>query len=146
MAPVPDFVIADTSALVALVVEDDATHGAALRAAEKVKGARQRTIVPAEVFAETVNILGKLESNSVAITAADYLLASPSFLIVGSNPELLASGIDLLRRQKASVSFIDALVMAYADRYETKHIFGFDKAFIRNGYETPDNPKGRRTA
>jgi predicted nucleic acid-binding protein len=32
------------------------------------------------------------------------------------------------------VSFTDCVVMAVADTYGTKRIFGFDEAFTKNGY------------
>jgi hypothetical protein len=34
-------------------------------------------------------------------------------------------------------SFVDCLVMAYANLYDTREIFGFDAVFVQNGYHLP---------
>jgi predicted nucleic acid-binding protein len=44
------------------------------------------------------------------------------------------------------VSFTDCLVMAVADRFGTKVIFGFDEVFRKNGYRIPELPKEEQAA
>ncbi len=137
-------VVADTSGLVAIIGADDTTHPVAVAAAEVLALEKTPIIVPAEVYSETLNILGKKVSNLVAIAAGRELLANRTFQVVGPDTDTLAAAVDLLERQKASDSFVDALVMAYADRYGTRRIFGFDAVFARNGYETPVNPHSKK--
>ena len=128
--------IADSSALVALMKDDDATHGQALMVVTPLMKAHAEIIVPSEVFAETINILGKKVSNEVAVRAARKLL-SAGFAIVGSEPVILQGATDILASQKNSTSFVDALVMAWANHYKTRNIFGFDAVFKANGYLLP---------
>lgn len=58
--------IADTSGLVALVQSKGPTHAAAILAADTYADDKVRILVPSEVFAETINILGKKVSNAIA--------------------------------------------------------------------------------
>lgn len=51
-----------------------------------------------------------------------------------SNDNIRLRALQNFQNQPAYVSFTDCVVMAFADEYETKDIFGFDEAFRKNGY------------
>jgi predicted nucleic acid-binding protein len=47
---------------------------------------------------------------------------------------LLTDALERFKTQPQGVSFTDCVVMAYADAFQTKDIFGFDKQFADAGY------------
>jgi predicted nucleic acid-binding protein len=57
------------------------------------------------------------------------------------NPTLAAAALELLKTVEAPPekrpSFVDCLVMASANLYRTRDIFGFDAVFTENGYRLP---------
>jgi predicted nucleic acid-binding protein len=66
--------------------------------------------------------------------AGNLFLQSEVFTVIDTTPTMRNSALALYDKQPASVSFTDCLVMACADEYKTKLIFGFDSAFRKNGY------------
>jgi predicted nucleic acid-binding protein len=128
--------IADSSGLVSLLVPTDDNHALAVRASERLFPPTVTILVPCDVFSETVNVLGKKAGHDVAAAAADYLLSTPPFSVSDTTETLRQGALQRFRDQPGSVSFTDCLVMALADEYETREIFGFDEAFGKNGYHT----------
>jgi predicted nucleic acid-binding protein len=64
-----------------------------------------------------------------------------------STPDILDVALDLLLTAKGqSPSFVDCLVMVYADVCKTTEIFGFDETFAKNGYRLPEAPKEEQAA
>jgi predicted nucleic acid-binding protein len=127
-------IIADTSALVSLAVETDHNHVPAITASEALAKASRPIILPADVFVETINILGKRSGHDTAMKAASELLRPGSqFILIETRPYLIAA-LEKFKDQQPSVSLTDCLVMVTADDYGTKDIFGFDKQFEAAGY------------
>jgi predicted nucleic acid-binding protein len=133
----PEAIVLDSSAIVSLLHEDDSRHHEALAIAGRIGGRRVDIIMPAEVFAETMNVIGKKRGNSTAIAQGRYLLGETGYFLQTSRLEVMQAALTKLENQKNSVSFIDCLVMAWADHYQTKSIFGFDGAFAAAGYALP---------
>lgn len=128
-------IIADTSALVSLVNPTDLNHERAVEEATQLKEADRLIVLPSEVLAETVNILGKKFGHKTASVAAVLMLHDASqFLLVETTAGQLRAALDIFRKQTASVSFTDCIVMTVADEQRTKDIFGFDEQFERAGY------------
>jgi predicted nucleic acid-binding protein len=128
-------IIADTSALVSLATKTDQNHAPALSAAETLRKAQRPIILPADVLVETVNILGKKSGHEVALNAAGQLLSPGSqFVLVETTPHIEAA-LRKFESQPQAVSLTDCIVMAVADHYGTKDIFGFDKQFADAGYQ-----------
>lgn len=127
-------VIADTSALISLVSLSDGNHTVAKNISSSIKKNDNALIIPGEVFTETINTLGKKVSHKKAMDTARELLESKELVIVDTNSDLRKNALMKLNEQSESVSFTDCLVMACADEYKTKLIFGFDRAFRKNGY------------
>lgn len=132
-----DIIILDSSALVALLHESDALHAKSIEIARALTGRPINLILPTEVFAETVNILGKKFGNRAAIRYGQVLLADTRYYIQAPRSEILDQALRMLQKQKSSTSFTDCLVMACADQYQTKFIFGFDTVFAANDYHLP---------
>jgi predicted nucleic acid-binding protein len=128
--------IADSSALISLINNDDSLHHKALGLRDVMNTGGIQLVIPSEVFAETINVFGKKSSNEVAV-AAGAIMLSDEITIPAANRGILMDAIERLRGQKASVSYVDALVMVWADYYETPLIFGFDAVFAANGYQLP---------
>jgi predicted nucleic acid-binding protein len=127
-------IIADTSALVSLAVESDQNHKPAITASEVLRETSRPIILPVDVFVETINILGKRSGHETALKAAGELLRPGSqFILVETRPYLVTA-LEKFKHLKPAVSLTDCLVMAVADDYGTKEIFGFDRQFTDAGY------------
>ena len=126
--------IADTSALIAFFIETDSNHIQAMKLAHLFEKETNTVIIPEDVFSELVNILGKKFSHQQAYTVGQYISNSNVFIIESTIDTVRNLALDRFQLQEASVSFTDCIVMAVADQFETKEIFGFDEAFAKNGY------------
>lgn len=126
--------IADTSGLFSLASETDRNHALAYTESEKLFKTEGSIILPSAVFTETMNIMGKKAGHAFALGTASVLMQEPAFLLVEEDTALRQEAVGKYAAQREDVSFTDCLVMVYADRFETKRIFGFDEAFRRNGY------------
>ena len=121
-------ITADTSGRISLFPAGDHDHAAAVNAAEHRKNEHRDILVPAAVFVEFLNILGREAGRGAALAAASEPM-SP-FLIGSETVALLHSAA--LRKFKMvsqSVGFTDCLLMAVADGYATRNVSGFDKRF-----------------
>lgn len=127
-------IIADSSALFSLLIDTDVNHKKAIKISDKYLKEEGIAIVPSEVFSELINILGKKFDHMAVVKAITGILRSKTFLIENTLGASRYVAIKKFQHQPKSVSFTDCLVMAFADFYETKEIFGFDEAFRRNGY------------
>ena len=91
--------------------------------------------MPYDVYAETINMLGKKQGHAKAYEVGQFLFHTAPFLIIDSSRTAREQALAQLLRLSASVSYTDAVVMAVADEYQTDKIFGFDEAFANCGYE-----------
>ena len=127
-------IIADTSALVSLATDTDHNHIPAKEAAARLHNVSQPIILPTAIFVETINVLGKRSGHETALKAAAELLRPGSQFILIETAPYLSRALEKLKDQAPSVSLTDCLVMAVADAYGTKDIFGFDRQFVEAGY------------
>jgi predicted nucleic acid-binding protein len=140
------FVILDSSALIAQINVKDLWHKQADETAVFIARTERKVILPAEVFAETLNRIGNNIGRQEAALAGMAVLdrdATGDILLTHSNPTLLAASLNLLNAVEEAEakrpSFVDCLVMATANLYNTREIFGFDAVFGKNGYRLPGN-------
>src|SRR5688572_43928 len=106
-------IIADTSALVSLIVPSDVNHAEAVREATRLVSTDRLIILPSEVLAETVNILGKKFGHGVATQAGrKFLDFDGQFSVTLTDADELRFALDLLEKEKQSVSLTDCVVMA----------------------------------
>jgi predicted nucleic acid-binding protein len=126
-------IIADTSGLVSLFSPDDRNHDEAIHAAMRLKNDDKTILIPAAVFVEFLNVLGRKAGHETALTAAAEL--TPPFLVLSEPANLPQSpALKKFASIAEAVSFTDCIVMAVADDYGTPDIFGFDKQFQDAGY------------
>ena len=137
-------VILDSSALIAQINVKDLWHQKADAIAKVIANTDRHVILPFEVLAETLNRIGNNIGRHAAVVAGQALLARHStgdILLVHSTPTLAAASLELLNTAQEPPdkrpSFVDCLVMATADFYDTREIFGFDAVFAKNGYSLP---------
>lgn len=134
-------IIIDSSALVALVNPADADHAKAVAISTALGAAARPILVPPEVLAETLNILGKKLTRLFACAVGERLLAGDGLLVFQPTELPTRAALVKWREQPGGVSYIDCTVMVHADQHETGEIFGFDGAFAKNGYRLPDAGK-----
>ena len=128
-------IIADSSGLVSLAISDDANHQSAVASAKQLQDESRPIIVPAEVFSETLNIIGRQSGHQLAMGTAEIVLSAGStFLYEQTSRSVLEKALQQFGTITGSVSFTDCIVMAYADEYKTSDIFGFDRQFETAGY------------
>jgi len=127
-------IVTDSSALFSLFIDTDENHKKAIRIKGQYLKQGGLIVIPSEVFSELINILGKKFNHGVAVLSAKVVLDSKTFVIENTLETARDTALVKFENQPESVSFTDCIVMAFADEYETKEIFGFDEAFLKNGY------------
>jgi predicted nucleic acid-binding protein len=127
-------IIADTSALVSSATDTDHNHSPAKEAAARLREVSRPIILPADIFVETVNVLGKRSGHQTALKAAAELLQPGSQFVLIETMPYLHRALERLKDQAPGVSLTDCIVMVVADAYSTKDIFGFDRQFVAAGY------------
>lgn len=127
-------VVLDTSGLISFISLSDSNHEIALGVNQSLKEKNQPVILPGEIFTETINVIGKKIDHQTSLATANLILTSNQFAIIDTTPQIRESALEKFAHQPASVSYTDCLVMAFADFYQTKYIFGFDKVFAKNKY------------
>lgn len=132
----PLVVLIDSSYLVAISSQDDASHRQAQNLALRVVSSNIVLILPGEVFSETINTLWRKVNKATAIKAVKVILSS-SYSLPQTTDAIRLSALEKFEKQPNSVSFTDCLVMAFADSFKTKTILGFDEAFVKSGYSLP---------
>src|SRR3954471_16545585 len=111
----------------------DQNHEVAVEAAKRLSHDHKDILIPAAVFVELLNILGRKAGHAAALAAVTEL--TPPFLVINESSNLLdTQALQRFSEVPQSVSFTDCLVMALADEYATRDIFGFDKQFEDAGY------------
>jgi predicted nucleic acid-binding protein len=78
--------------------------------------------------------LEKKFNHTSAVKAAKIVLESKTFIVENTLESARNHALEKFKTQGESVSFTDCIVMAFADEYKTKAIFGFDESFKRSGY------------
>lgn len=127
-------VVADTSGFVSLASITDRNHKIASLGSISMQEQNLPLIVPGEVITETINVFGKKVSHDIAVQVGKSILDSPSFTIVETTLDIRKIAFAKFQKSASSVSFTDCLVMAVADAYGTKGIFGYDAIFQKKGY------------
>ncbi len=99
-------------------------------------------LIPSEVFAETLNAVGKKVSRLDAIRVGCTMLTrytAHDFDFIHAQSSTYTKALVLQENGSGSPSFVDCLVMALAMEYDTKYVFGFDGTFHKNGYLLPED-------
>jgi predicted nucleic acid-binding protein len=133
----PPYIIADSSALISLVVTTDINNKKARSIVTAVSKAENIIVIPSEVFAETINLLGKKFTHTQAMEAASLLLNADLFIIKPTTAVMRQNALKEFGGMPKSVSYTDCLVISVADTHGTTNIFGFDDIFRKSGYRLP---------
>ena len=126
--------IIDTSAFISLGTITDSNYKRAQNISSKIKGKNRTIIVPGDIFTETMNVIGRKVGHKAAVMQANDIFLDPSLTVVEMTPQVRQNALNKFKKQLESVSFTDCIVMAFADEYGIKEIFGFDETFKKNGY------------
>lgn len=127
-------VIADTSALISTASISDTNHAHALTISDYIEKSQSSIIIPADVFSETINSMGKKISHESAAATANFILENKGFLLQDTSSEVRKNALEKFQTVKPLVSYTDCVVMAFADYYDTREIFAFDSDFKDCGY------------
>jgi predicted nucleic acid-binding protein len=133
-------VLVDTSALVALYLEDDAEHQ---RAADALAGLREKKrslLATTDVFDETVTLVRWWGGYADAIRAGESLRQSKVLeLVPVSDADREAAWSLFKEYNNLELSFTDCTSAAVMSRLELGEVFTFDSDFREFGYKTiPD--------
>jgi predicted nucleic acid-binding protein len=129
--------IADSSGLISLIFKTDSNHSKARLISKNLAETDINLIVPGEVITEIINVLGKKTNHKIALRSANKILSQTDYQFIETTPEIRLLALKKFSSSKESISFTDCLVMAFADQYKTKLIFGFDQSFSQSGYQNP---------
>lgn len=130
----PKTIIVDSSAIVSLALPADSNNAKALRISRDILHTKEPLIIPGDVFSEALNVLGRKTGHKGAVVIGTNILKDRRFTIEEVTVALRLRALEKFKEQAESTSFTDCLVMALADEFETKEIFGFDETFQKNGY------------
>jgi len=133
-------VLVDTSALVALYLEDDAEHQ---RAADTLAGLRVKKrslLATTDVFDETVTLVRRWGGYAHAIRAGEALRQSRILEVVQVSDGDREAAWSLFKEYKnLELSFTDCTSAAIMSRLELEEVFTFDSDFREFGYTSiPD--------
>src|SRR5688572_15457259 len=105
-------VVADTSALVSLTIETDDNHALAVTGAEHLLKQASTVLIPAELLAETINLLGKKFGRARAIASGRKLTEDEAFFVVDTDVQIRKRALDLMKHSPGGTSFTDCIVVA----------------------------------
>src|SRR3954453_3997133 len=106
------FLIADSSGLISLTSHTDRNYPHALQAAQQLEETQATILVPYDVYAETVNMVGKKQGHTKAYEVGQFLATTAPFLVIDSSPSARGKALSRLLTLSASISYTDAVVMA----------------------------------
>ena len=136
-------IIADSSTLVSLAITTDVNNTKARSILTSISKADHTIVIPSEVFAETINLLGKKFSHAQALEAAALFLNIDMFIIAPTTTVMRQNALKKFGAMPKGVSYTDCLVMAVADLHGTSTVFGFDDIFRNSEYQLPAIQKAR---
>jgi predicted nucleic acid-binding protein len=118
----------DSSAIVALVDQDDAAHGAAVSAYEELCGSGYRLFTTDHVVVETYDLL----LNGVGPVVAATWLRTHRLPVYATDETVLHAAQALLagRPDDSPISFVDALSLAVMERLGVTDAFAVDPSFL----------------
>jgi|GEM_PF-193301 hypothetical protein len=123
----------DTSVLFAATYRRDSAHDDALPILKGVDdGSLPEAVVLDYVLAETLNGLGTHAGHDAAIDLLDRVEENARFHVESLSADAFANGKSLFRRH-ASLSLVDACILAYAHHNDRKYLYALDDDFDLDG-------------
>ena len=128
---------------ISLTSDADRNYAHALRAAQQLEETKATILVPYDVFAETVNMVGKKQGHAKTYEVGQFLSKTAPFLVIDSSPAAREQLSQLLTLS-ASVSYTDAVVMAVADESGPGRFLGLMRPLQTAGMSiSPDGQRQR---
>lgn len=135
MATRNKYLVLDSSALIALANNNDSTHKKAVDILQNIANEKYFGLLPNDIYIETINAIGKKLNKTLAAKAAFMIRGFKWLDVIESNESSREDSLEKFRQTGPQISLTDCIVMATADEYKTKQIFGFDKHFKTAGYK-----------
>lgn len=126
--------VADTSFLYALFSESDAFHARALAAA----AVPEATLVPAEIFSETLSLVQYRQGHEAARAAGEWIRNQGRIEIGVSTRAQLGKAWETFASARGRLSYPDAVVLAWCEGRDVSPL-AFDEGLLRAW-------RGRRTS
>ena len=122
-------VLLDTTVLFAAAYRRDSAHSAALPILHSIDdGSLPEAVVLDYVLAETLNGLTTHAGHDAAVDLLDRLEANGRFRIDSLSADAFSTGKSVFRRH-ASLSLVDACLVAYMEAETVRYIYAFDDDF-----------------
>ena len=136
-----DLVMIDSSAIIGMLSEDDALHGQAVSALNKIKIGDQRIAICDVVAAETLTRVKQKWGASMAYRFQHVFSewqGNSSFLFLWMHEEIFRSALDIFAAHPSpkTFSFIDAVLVAHMQSQHIPLLFTFDRDFQKLGIKT----------
>jgi uncharacterized protein len=126
-------VFADTSALYALLVENDANHPSAASAFNRFAAADAFLVTSSYVLVETYALLTRRIGLAAVAAFRNHL--APLLSIVWVDDELHERGVDwLLERGSRAISLVDAVSFLVIREQQIDDVFAYDRHFADEGF------------
>jgi predicted nucleic acid-binding protein len=128
------FVVVDADAIIALVNEDDGNHAMAIRISEMLIQQKTEMIVPMTAVCEAITalkrVVGKPELTSMIIAQCENEVIP----VVSVTKDMLSLANTFFDPKSSKQdTFFDALIAAFAEKYQADAIFSFDKWYRKKG-------------
>lgn len=128
-------VVADADALIALTLEKDPNHGKAIRLATLFAKKNVEVVFPATVFPEAITSLVRAANQPQKAHLINQRLQQGSFQIDYPGNETLVRASQIFESSHSKQNtFFDAIVIATAEKLNTKTIFSFDNWYSKLGF------------
>ncbi len=88
------FIVADSSGLFSLTSPVDVNHTHAVVAAKRLSSPQTTILVPYDVYAETVNLVGKKAGHAKAVDVAHLMHSTPPFVVIDSSSQARRNALD----------------------------------------------------
>lgn len=129
-------VFVDTSAWVALFVENDRNHKKSVSIFESLKSGRGALYTSDYVFDETITTILVRGNHPQSVVAGEALLSSEIVKTIFVHPEHLHAAWALYKRHKdKKFSFTDAASFSIMKAFEIRKAFSFDEDFAQAGFQ-----------
>lgn len=128
-------VVADADALISLTLEKDPNHGKAIQLASLFAKKNVEVVFPATVFPEAITSLVRAANQPQKAHLINQQLQQGSFQIDYPENKTLVRASQIFEGSHSKQNtFFDAIVVATAEKLNTKTIFSFDKWYSKLGF------------
>lgn len=133
-----NLVIGDADALISLLYSNDPNHKRAVRISQKLEEDGRTVIFPNTAFLEAITALKRGLNLPDRANALNKQYSEGVFTVEYVDQEMQQRAGQIFSTAKSKKNTIfDAVVVALAEKLETKTIFSFDSWYSKLGYKLP---------